>query len=143
MVAPLIPFRGSNFYAGFSEETTPGTPVAPSVFPRWRNGTKVEIAPTFSEEDEGDGSRRTTLLIKNGQMVKITLVTSLRPNERGYFEKWAHGASSEVFTANAVATTLSALTAIGATSITVAANTGLTGAGTIPLVIGDRKSTRL
>lgn len=136
MVAPLVPFRGSNFYAGFSEEISPGTPVAPSVFPRWRNGTKVEIAPTFSEEDEGDGSRRTTLLIKNGQIVKITLVTSLRPNERGYFEKWAHGASSEVFNANAVATTLSALTAIGATSVTVAANAGLTGSGTIPLVIG-------
>lgn len=131
----LTPFRGSNFYIGFSEQSDPNTAVAPSVFPRWKNGTKIEITPTFEEVDEGDGSRRTTLLIKNGQEVKITLVSSLRPNERGYFEKWAQGASSDTYTAPTISTTLSALTAVNAASITVASNTGLTGSGTIALVL--------
>lgn len=129
----LIPFRGSNFYMGFGEQSSPDTPVAPTVFPRWKNGTKVEIALNTEEVKEGDGSRRTTLLIKNGQKVKGKLVASLRPNERGYFTKWAMGVGSDTYTAPTVATTLSALTAIGATSITVAAQTGLTGSGTIAL----------
>jgi len=141
MTAPLVPFRGSNFYAGFSEETVPGTPVAPSIFPRWRNGTKVEIAADFSEEKEGDGSRRTTLLIKTGSKVKITLVSSLRPNERGYFEKWAQGASSDTYTAPAVSTTLAGATLANATSVTVHANTGLTGSGTIALVLEPGTAT--
>lgn len=141
MPVVLAPFRGSNFYAGFSEETTPGTPVAPSIFPRWRNGTKVEIAPDFSEEEEGDGSRRTTLLIKNGQKVKIKLVASLRPNERGYFEKWAMGSSSDTYTGPTVSTTLAGATLANATSATVHANTGLTGSGTIALVLEPGTAT--
>jgi hypothetical protein len=136
MPSVLVPFRGNNYYLGFSEETTPGTPVAPSIFPRWKNGTKVLIDLATEEEEEGDGSRRTTLLIKNEQKVKITYVGSLRPNERGYFEKWAHGASSDSYTGPTVNTTMSALSNAGATSITVAGNTGLTGTGTIALAIG-------
>jgi len=135
MPTVLVPFRGSNAYLGFSEETTPGTPVAPSIFPRWKNGTKIEITLNTEEIEEGDGSRRTTLLIKNGQMVKIKYTGSLRPNEKGYFEKWAAGASSDTYTGPTVSTTLSALTAVNAASITVAANTGLTGSGTIALVL--------
>src|SRR5882762_693143 len=134
-MAILNAFRGSNFYLGFGEQSSPDTPAAPTIFPRWKNGTKVVIEPAFEEVEEGDSSRRTTLLIKNGQMVKIMVVSSLRPNERGYFEKWDQGASSDTYTAPAVATTLSALTAVGATSITVAAQTGLTGSGTIALVL--------
>lgn len=141
MPTVLVPFRGSNHYLGFSEETTPGTPVAPSIFPRWKNGTKVEIDLNTEEFEEGDGSRRTTLIIKNGQKVKIKYVGSLRPQERGYFEKWAMGASSDVYTAPTVSTTLSALTAVGATSITVAGNTGLTGSGTIALVLEPGTAT--
>lgn len=136
MPTVLIPFKGNNFYLGFSEETTPGTPVAPSIFPRWKNGTSVAIQMDTEEFEEGDGSRRTTLVIKNGQKVKIKYTGSLRPNERGYFEKWAQGASSETYTANTVNTTMSALSNAGATSITTAGNTGLTGTGTIALAIG-------
>jgi hypothetical protein len=140
-MAILTPFRGSNFYIGFAEQSDPNTPQAPTVFPRWRNSTKVEINPTFSEEEEGDGSRRTTLLLKNGQEVKITLVSSLRPNERGYFEKWAHGASADTYTAPAVATTLAGATLANATSITVHSNTGLTSSGTIALVLEPGTAT--
>jgi hypothetical protein len=134
-MAILTPYKSNNFYMGFAEQGDPNTPAAPTIFPRWKNGTKVVIEPAFEEVEEGDGSRRTTMLIKNGQMVKITLVSSLRPNERGNFEKWAQGASSDTYTAPTVSTTLSALTAANATSITVAANTGLTGSGTIALVL--------
>lgn len=140
-MAILTPFRGNNYYIGFAEQSDPNTPAAPTIFPRWRNGTKIEIAPAFSEEEEGDGSRRTTLLIKAGQKVKGTIKTSLRPNEKGNFEKWAHGAGSETYTAAAVATTLAGATLANATSATVHSNTGLTGSGTIPLVLEAGTST--
>jgi len=140
-MAVLTPFRGSNFYVGFGEQSDPNTPVAPTIFPRWKNGTKVAIEPSFEEIEEGDGSRRTTLLIKNGQKVKITLVSSLRPNERGYFEKWAQGASSDTYTGPTVATTLAGATLANATSATVHANTGLTGSGTIALVLEPGTAT--
>jgi hypothetical protein len=137
----LTPFRGSNFYMGFSEQSDPNTPVAPSIFPRCKNGTKVEITLNTEEVEEMDGSRRTTLLIKNGQMVKIKYTGSLRPNERGYFEKWGHGVSSDTYTGPTVSTTLAGATLANATSVTVHSNTGLTGSGTIPLVLEPGTAT--
>jgi hypothetical protein len=137
----LVPYRGSNFYIGFAEQSNPDTAVAPNIFPRWKNGTKVEIALNTEEVKEGDGSRRTTLLIKNGQKVKGKLTASLRPNERGYFEKWSQGVGSDTYTAPAASTTLSASTSVGATTISVASNTGLTSAGTIALVLEPGTAT--
>src|SRR6185295_11674595 len=140
-MATLTPFKGNNFYIGFAEQSSPDTPVAPSIFPRWKNGTKVSIEPAFEEVEEGDGSRRTTLLIKNGQKVKIKFMGSLRPNERGNFEKWAQGVGSDNYTAPTVATTLAGATLANATSVTVHSNTGLTGSGTIALVLEPGTAT--
>lgn len=136
MAVVINAIRASNFYFGISKETVPGTPVAPVTFPRWYNGTQIEIDAKMQRIKEGDASRRTALIIKNGQKVKIKLVSALRPNELGLFEQAAHGSGSDNYTAPTVSTTMSALSSAGATTISVAANTGLTGAGTIPLVIG-------
>lgn len=138
---PIVPIRSDNAYFGFAKETTPGTPVAPSIFPRWMDGSSIQIEMENEAIEEGDGSRRTSTIIKNGQKVKIKLVAALRANELGFFEAAAQGASSDTYTAPTVSTTLSASTSVGATSVTVAANTGLTGAGTIALALEAGSST--
>lgn len=141
MATVIVPMRGDNFYIGFAPETTPGTPVAPTFFPRWLNGTSLEIDMKTQRIKEGDGSRRNALIIKNGQKVKIKFVALLRPIELGQLIAAAMGASSDTFTGPTVSTTLSASTAVGATSVTVAANTGLTGSGTIALALEPGTST--
>ncbi len=141
MPAPIQLIREDNSYFGISKETSPGTPVAPSTFPRWLDGTSIEIDGKFEDFREGDGSRRLSTIIKNRQSVKIKLVASLRPIELGFFETATQGASSDTYTAPTVNTTLSSGSVIGATSISVASNTGLTGSGTIALVIDAGTST--
>jgi hypothetical protein len=133
--------RGDNFYIGFAPETTPGTPVSPTYFPRWLNGTSLEIDMKHQRIKEGDASRRNALIIKNGQKVKIKLVSLLRPIELGALVAAAMGASSDSYTAPTTNTTMSSSSVAGATSISIAANTGLTGTGTAALVIGSGTSS--
>lgn len=141
MATVIVPIREDNGYLGFAKESSPGTAVAPNIFPRWMDGSQIEIDLSAEDVKEGDGSRRLSTIIKNRQMVKIKLVAALRPIELGFFETASLGSGSDTYTAPTVNTTLSANTSIGATSITVAANTGLTGSGTIPLVINAGTST--
>lgn len=131
----ITPIRSDNAYFGISKETTPGTPVAPSVFPRWMDGTSIEIDLGAEDVKEGE-SRRLSTIVKNRQMVKIKLTATLRAIELGFFETAALGSGADAYTAPTVSTTMSALSLLGATSLSVAANTGLTGSGTIALVIG-------
>lgn len=135
MTTVIVPTREDNFYIGFAKETTPGTPVAPSIFPRWMDGTSLAIDTTIEVIKEGDGTRRNSTVIKNGQKVTIKLTAWLRPNELGFFESAALGSGSDSYTAPTVSTTLSSSSVVGATSISVAANAGLTGSTVIPLVI--------
>lgn len=132
----ITPIRSDNAYFGISKETSPGTPVAPSVFPRWMDGTSIEIDLGAEDVKEGDGSRRLSTIVKNRQMVKIKLTATLRAVELGFFETAALGSGSDAYTAPTVSTTMSSSSLVSATSISVAANTGLTGSGTIALAIG-------
>lgn len=135
-MALIVPIRSNNAYIGIGKQTTSGVAVAPTLFPRWLDGTKYEIAMKEERILEGDGTRRASQVIKNQQTVKITLVCSPRPIEVGFLETAALGASSDAVTAASVATTLSSASIVGATSISVAANTGLTGVSPIALVLG-------
>ncbi len=126
---------------GFAKQSSSDVAVAPSWFPRWMDGSGLEIIADTEVVEEGDGSRRPSTIIKTGQKAKIKLKAALRANELGFFEAAAQGNGSDSYTANTVGTTLSADTAVGATTVTVAANTGLTGSGTIPLVLEAAGST--
>lgn len=135
-MALIVPIRSNNAYIGIGKQTTSGVPVAPTFFPRWLDGTKYEIAMKEERIVEGDGTRRLSQLIKNQQMVKITLVCSPRPVEVGMLETAALGTASDVITAATTSTTMSSASIAGATSISVAANTGLTGSTVLSLVLG-------
>jgi len=99
------------------------------------DGTHIEIDAKMEDVLEGDGSWRLSTIVKNHQQVKIKLVAALRAIELGFFETAALGSGGDVYTAPTVNTTLSSNSLLGATSISVAANTGLTGSTVIPLVI--------
>lgn len=138
-ITPAV--RSNSAYFGYAKEVTPGTPVAPSLFPRWADGSKIEYDLGTEEIWEGDGTRHLSMIIKNRQSIKITLVGYLRANELGFFLNAALGSSADTYTAPTVSTTMSSSSLAAATSISVAANTGLTGTGTIALVVGAGTSS--
>lgn len=127
--------RSDRAYVGIGKQSVGGTAIAPTLFPRWLDGSSIMVDIKASDVWEGDGSRRLGSIIKNLQTVKLKLVCQPRPNELGFFEEMAMGAGSDVYTAPTINTTLSALVASGATSISVVANAGLTGVLAIPLVL--------
>lgn len=132
--------RSDNAYIGLGKQSSGGTAVAPSLFPRWIS-LSIEIDSKMEDVWEGDSTRRLSVIIKNLQMVKIKFTAALRAIELGFIEAAAMGASSDTYTAPTVNTTLSSNSIIGATSISVAANTGLTGSTVIPLVIDAGTAT--
>lgn len=136
-----LPIRNDSAYFGIAKQSAQGTAVAPTSFIRWLDGSKIAWDPSTAEIWEGDGSRRLSQIIKTKQEVKITTVLNPRPIELGLLEQAAMGAGSDTVTAATVATTLAAATLIGATSVTVAANTGLTSSGTIVLVLEPGTAT--
>lgn len=136
-----LPIRNDSAYFGISKQSLQGTAVAPTSFIRWLDGSKIAWDPSTAEIWEGDGSRRLSQIIKTKQEVKLTTVLNPRPIELGLLEQAAMGAGSDSVTAATVATTLSSASLAGATSISVAANTGLTGSGTITLVLEPGTAT--
>lgn len=136
-----LPIRNDNSYFGIAKQSVQGTAVAPTSFIRWLDGSKIGWDPSTAEIWEGDGSRRLSQIIKTKQEVKLTMVLNPRPIELGLIEQAAMGAGSDTVTAATVATTLSSASLVGATSISVAANTGLTGSGTITLILEPGTAT--
>lgn len=138
---PTLPIRNDNSYFGRAKQSVQGTPVAPTNFIRWLDGSKIGWDVTAKEIWEGDGSDHLSQVIKEKQEVKVTEVFNPRPIELGFTEAAAMGTASDTLTPASVATTLSANTLVGATSISLAAQTGLTGSGTIVLVIEPGTAT--
>ncbi|GAC1589109.1 MAG: hypothetical protein NVS4B1_33470 [Ktedonobacteraceae bacterium] len=130
---PIVPIRADNAYFGISKQVSQGTPVAPSTFPRWLDGTKFEYDMKVQDVWEGDGSRRLSQVFKKVQFVKGTIVFNPRPIELGFFENAAMGVAADAAVAPTASTTVSTTTVVGATTLSVAGNTGLTGTGTIIL----------
>lgn len=138
---PTLPIRNDNAYFGLAKQVSQGTAVAPSTFIRWLDGSKIDWALSASDVWEGDGTPHLSQVIKNKQEVKINMVLNPRPIELGFLENASMGIGADSVTAATVATTLSALTVAGATSITVPSNTGLTGSGTIALILEPGTAT--
>lgn len=131
----LVPIRSDNAYVGISKQSSQGVPVAPSVFIRWLDGTKFEYDLKNDTVWEGDGTRRLSQLVKKTQSIKCTLQFNPRPGEIGFFETAAMGYNSDTLATATVSTTVSASTLVGASSLTLPSNVGLSGTGTIALVV--------
>lgn len=133
---PLVPLRANNAYIGLGLQSAQGTAIAPSLFPRWDDGTALEYDLTFEDVWEGDTTRHKSLKVKAGQKVKVKLSFIPRPNELGFVEAAAQGATSDALGAATVNTSLSNPALAGASTFQVPSNAGLTGGGTASLVIG-------
>jgi hypothetical protein len=131
----VIPIRDNRAYVGIGKQTSQGVAVAPVYFPRWLDGSSIQIDTKLEDVWEGDGSRHLNLIVKNDQRVTIKLVCNPRPNEVGLLEAIAQGSGADTFTAPTVNTTLAAPATAGATTISLSANTGLTGSGTAALAL--------
>ncbi|HZU01519.1 MAG TPA: hypothetical protein VFA10_17760 [Ktedonobacteraceae bacterium] len=132
----IIPLRADNAYVASGKQSSQGSPVAPTVFPRWMDGTTIQIDLTAEDVWEGDSSRRLSQFIKNKQEVKFKITHTPRPVLLGFIEQAAQGSGSDSVTAASVATTTSGSSnTAGATSLTLTANTGLTGTGTAYLML--------
>lgn len=140
----FIPISANNSYFAFGKQTVQGTAVAPTYFPRFEDGSGIDINTKSEEIWEGDTSPFLSMVIKNGQMVKLKFLSYLRPVELGFFLQAMDGIGSDNWnsgTSPTASTTLHGATLVGATSIATHANTGLTGSGTIALVLDPGLST--
>jgi hypothetical protein len=102
-----VPITGRNAYIGFAKQSSQGVGAAPTIFPRWLDGTSIEFDLKTETIEEGDGSRRSSIVIKNMQSAKIKLVVTPRANELGFLETAAMGSGSDVMTPPSISTTLS------------------------------------
>lgn len=136
-----VPIRNDNAYFGIAKQSSQGTPVAPSMFFRWLDGSKLEYDMAAVEIWEGDGSRHLSQLTKERQSVKVSIVLNPRPIELGLLETAALGAGADTLTAATTNTTLSSAVTAGATTFQLTANTGLTSVGTAILVLSPGQLT--
>lgn len=137
----VLPLRSDRAYTGFAKQSSQGVAVAPSTFIRWLDGTALSVETGDEDIWEGDNTRRLSTIIKNNQKVSLKLSCYPRPSEAGFLDAASQGLGSDAVTAATVNTTLSANTLVGATTISVPANTGLTGSGTVTLVIEPGTAT--
>jgi hypothetical protein len=138
---PIVPIRNSNAYLGFGKQTVQGTAVAPTLFPRWLDGSNIDIAMKVENIREGDGTRRLAQVIKNQQYAKIKLMCYPRPVEIGFLECAAMGSGADAptaVTAPPATTTTTTITGGTSTSVTITSGTGYfgTGGGTYQIAIG-------
>ena len=131
----FTPIRNDNAYFAIGVQTVQGTPVAPSTFVRWLDGSSAEPDLKTEEIWEGDGSRNVSQVIKNGQKWKIKIVFYPRPEQLALFEALSMGISSDAFTLP-VNTTLTGPVTAGVTgNVGITVTTNLPGSGTKALMI--------
>lgn len=107
------------YYWGFGKEAIKGTPVAPVSFPRWLDGTTIDPKIANERVLEGDGGRDAAFTLKKNQEYHPVINTYARPIEAGALIAAAFGTGCDAVSGSTPtnSTTLSAGTAIGATSI--------------------------
>lgn len=83
------------FYLGLAKQAAFNTPLAPTVFPRWLDGSGVEPDARFEELPEGDGSQDMSLIFKSKQLWKPKVVFYPRAVEVGHILLAALGSGAD------------------------------------------------
>lgn len=112
----LTPLRGNNVYAGWAKEATWGTPVAPTSFWRWEDGSASKINARFAVEREGDTTPHSSLVYKSEQSGDLKIVEYVRPRTVGCALQAFFGTGSDTYVAPTKSTTLAASITAGATT---------------------------
>jgi hypothetical protein len=123
----FTPFQDNYWYIGWAKQSVQGTPVAPTKFWRWRDGTMAGPRRKVTTEYEGDASPFENLPYSEGQHYEIMVKEYARPITMGCALEAIHCTGGETYTAPTKNTTLSASVTAGATTCSVAADLGNVG----------------
>lgn len=123
----LTPLRGNNAYIGYGKQSAWGTPVAPTWFSRWLDGSGFNADAKVTTEMEGDASPWEILAYKTEQKGMVKVVEYARPQSIGYALQAFLGTGSDTFTAPSISTTFSATIVAGATTFSVPVSIGTVG----------------
>lgn len=88
-------FSGRLNYMALKVQAAFDTPLAPTTFPRWLDGSSISPEAKFQEYMEGDGSYDMTLIIKESQMWKGKIVMYARPVTLGVMLAGIFGSGSD------------------------------------------------
>lgn len=123
----LTPIRANDAYVGCGKQSAWGTPVPPTLFPIWLQGSEWGPEVKTASEMQGDASPHKAFLYKTGQYGIVKIVEYARPIGAGYALQGLLGSGSDAYTAPAQTGTLSGAITAGATSFSTALNLGNTG----------------
>lgn len=109
-------------YIGLTKETTKGTPVAPTSFPRWLDGTTLGPKNSMERVIEGDGGRDAAFSLKKLAENSPSIVTYPRPIEGGLLVAASMGNLSDSVSGSTPtsATTVASGATLASTAVTVA-----------------------
>lgn len=123
----LTPIRGNDAYVGYGKQAAWQTPVAPTCFPTWLDGSEWGSEVKVASEMQGDASPHKGFMYKTGQYGMVKIVEYARPIGAGYALQGLLGTGSDTYTAPTQSGTLAAAVLAGATSFQTALNLGSTG----------------
>lgn len=136
----LTPIRGQDAYIGWTKQAAWGTPLAPTSFWRWLDGSDWNPDRKMASEREGDTSPFISISWATAQMGVIKIVEYARPITIGCALQAFLGSGSDTFTASAKSSTLSANVTLPATTFVSVGDLG--NVGTMALAIeGGYSST--
>ena len=123
----LTPIRGNDAYIGWIKQAAWGTPLAPTFFWRWLDGSEWNPEMKLTSEREGDTSPFISIAWKTHQMGMVKVVEYARPISAGCALQALLGSGSDTYTAPTISTTLSSAVLAGATSLSTVATLGTVG----------------
>ena len=123
----LTPLRENLVYIGWSKQAAWHTPLAPTSFWRWLDGSMADDEIKMTTAREGDTSPHVSLAFKNAQYATAKIVEYLRPRTAGCALQALLGTGSDAYTPPTFATTLAAAIVAGATTFQSTANLGNVG----------------
>jgi len=119
--------RENLYYLGWGKQAAWNTPVAPTNYWRWLDGSDANPDRKVQKEREGDTSPLISLIYPTGQHWVVKVVEYVRPITAGCALQAILGTNSDTYTAPTQSGTLSAAIVAGATSFQTALNLGSSG----------------
>jgi len=127
--------RQNYAYIGWIKQSVWGTPLAPTSFWRWLDGTEANPEVKVTIEREGDTSPFQNLAVKASQVWKIIVKERVRPITAGCALQAVFGTGSDSVVPG-TATTLSAAIAAGTNTFNSVASLGTAGTASVNFTPG-------
>lgn len=137
----LTPIRGNDVYIGWTKQAAWGTPLAPTFFWRWLDGSEWNPDRKMTSEREGDTSPFISISWATAQMGLVKIVEYARPITAGCALQAFLGSGSDTYTAPTKSTTLAAAVTLPATTFQSTADLGSVGTMAVAIEGGYASTT--